>query len=76
MSVLDALDATRICARGSSRLNDPAAWARPVPVAARAAVAPVPFSWRGLVRNPNALLMTGMIGTVMIKDALTGVLAR
>jgi hypothetical protein len=72
MFVLDALDATRICARSSAALADPDVWRRPVPIAPRQAL-PAPttsYSWRHLVRNPHALLVTGMVSTLMVKDAL------
>ncbi|HET6878290.1 MAG TPA: hypothetical protein VFH38_12225 [Jatrophihabitans sp.] len=78
MSVLDALDATRICARWSQPLADPQAWATPAPVPARerpAAPEPVDYSWWALARNPNALLVTGMISTVLMKDAMLRVFA-
>lgn len=77
MSVLDALDATRICARGSGSLADPAVWARPVPVTTRTKPTPAlsPFSWTSLARNPHAILMTGMIGAVLVKDAMLRVVA-
>ncbi|GAB2478017.1 hypothetical protein GCM10027265_31060 [Jatrophihabitans fulvus] len=76
MSVLDRLDATRLCASSSVALADPAAWARPIPVR-RAPVAvpqPQPFSWRAMVRNPNALVFSGMMGTVIAKDAVVRLL--
>jgi hypothetical protein len=76
MSVLDALDATRICARSSVT---PDAWTRPVPVAARresAAQWAGDYSWRSLLRNPHALLLTGMISTVMVKDAILATVGR
>jgi hypothetical protein len=76
MSVLDALDATRICARTSAT---PDAWTRPVPVAARresAAQRPGDYSWRSLLRNPHALLLTGMVSTVMVKDAILATVGR
>lgn len=79
MSVLDRLDATRLCARWSVPYDDPSAWSRPVPVAAPVAPpAPaVDFSWRALARNPNALALSGMIGAVLVKDAvLTSVRSR
>ena len=70
MSVLAALDATRICARSSVA---PDAWTRPVPVVARRE-SPTQragdYSWRSLLRNPQALLVTGMVSTVMVKDAV------
>jgi hypothetical protein len=71
MSVLDALDATRICARSSVA---PDAWTRPVPVSERRGSPAQPaggdYSWRSLLRNPHALLVTGMVSTVLVKDAV------
>lgn len=78
MSVLDALDATRICARWSQPLADPQAWATPAPVPVRVQptpAQPVDYSWWSLARNPNALLVTGMISTVLVKDAVLRMLA-
>jgi hypothetical protein len=78
MSVLDALDATRICARSSAALADPEVWKRPVPVAPRRLSAAEPtgdYSWRSLLRNPHALLVTGMVSTVMVKDVVLGLVA-
>ena len=73
MSVLDALDATRICARSSVA---PDAWTRPVPVPARREIAPAgDYSWRALLRNPHALLLTGMVGTVVATDAMVQIVA-
>lgn len=71
MSVLDALDATRICARSSVA---PDAWTRPVPVNARrgSTAQPADYTWRSLLRNPHALLLTGMVSTVMVKDVVLG----
>jgi hypothetical protein len=66
--MFDALDATRICARSSVA---PDAWRRPVPVAPARTVRPQPdYSWRSLLRNPHALLVTGMVSTVLVKDAI------
>jgi hypothetical protein len=75
MSVLDALDATRICARSSVT---PDAWTRPVPVAARRespAQRADDYSWRSLLRNPHALLLTGMVSTVLAQEAMVRRLA-
>jgi hypothetical protein len=78
MSVLDALDATRICARSSAALADPAAWSR-VPTTPNrrpaAITAPTSYSWWSLVSNPQALLVTGMIGTMVAKDFAAHILA-
>jgi hypothetical protein len=76
MSVLDALDATRVCSRRSASLGD-AAWARPVPTVARRVPAPVQrgrYSWWSLARNPHAMLVTGMVGTVWARDAVLRIL--
>jgi len=69
MPILDALDATRICGRSSAALADPQAWARTSTVLARRS-SPEPqhnYSWWSLVTNPQALLLTGMIGTTLAK---------
>ncbi|HEV7203271.1 MAG TPA: hypothetical protein VGN18_01605 [Jatrophihabitans sp.] len=69
MSVLGALDATRLCARWSEP-TDPAAWARPVPTPSRPHRAAVEaWSWRSWARNPHALLLTGMVGTSLLAEA-------
>jgi hypothetical protein len=78
MFVLDALDATRICARSSAALADPEVWKRPVPVTRRRpspVQGPDTYSWRSLVRNPHAMVVAGMVGTVMVKDVMLGILA-
>lgn len=83
MSVLAALDATRICARWSEPLADPAAWALPMADLPARATAPRPaaeartadYSWWSLARNPHAILVTGMVGTVLVKDAVVRALA-
>jgi hypothetical protein len=78
MSVLDTLDATRICARRSAPLGD-AAWTRPVPTIARRVPAPMQrshYSWWSLARNPHAMLVTGMVGTVLARDAVLRILAE
>lgn len=69
MSLLAALDATRICS--SAALNDPAAWALPLAPVERAPAVPPGdgFSWLSLVRNPRALLVSGMVGGVLATDA-------
>jgi hypothetical protein len=69
MSLFSRLDATRICARWSP--DDPSVWATPVPVPERArpAAAPARYSWRALVRNPQALVLTGVVGTLVVLDA-------
>ncbi|MDT4914044.1 MAG: hypothetical protein QOC66_3172 [Pseudonocardiales bacterium] len=72
MSVLDGLDATRICSRWSASLDD-AAWvmsAPPLPRRAPVQVHPDRYSWWSLVRNPHAMMMTGLVGTVLAKDAM------
>ena len=69
MSVLDALNATRVCARGPR--PDDSAWALPVPIPERRASSSVPvaFSWRALARNPQALLLSGMVAASVLVDA-------
>ena len=69
MFLLDALDATRMCS--SAALRDPAAWAMPLAPAERGPVVAAAdcFSWRSLVRNPRALLVTGVVGGVLATDA-------
>lgn len=71
MSVFHALDATRLCARWSEPLTDPAPWARPVPTAAARPEHAVDrvWSWRALARNPHAMLLTGMVGASMLAEA-------
>jgi hypothetical protein len=73
MSVLDVLDATRLCSRWSD--PDPAIWARPVPTANRAAVVARAHSWRSFARNPRAVLLTGLVGADLARDAVTRALA-
>ena len=75
MSLLNMLDATRMCS--SAALADPAAWARPVSPARRAAASERSecFSWLSLVRNPRAMLVTGMVGGVMAADVARQMLA-
>jgi hypothetical protein len=80
MSVLNALDATRICTRWSPPLADPAAWRMPAPNVARRQPAPAlmqqgRYSWWSVVRNPHAMLVTGVVGTVLAKDAMLRILA-
>jgi hypothetical protein len=67
MSVLQALDATRVCARWSP--EDAASWSRPVPVPPRP-VRPAPprYRWRSLLQNPQALAITGVVGTLVAVD--------
>lgn len=72
MTLADTLDATRLCARWSAPLADPAAWVVPAPAVrtARAVPAPaVPYSWRALARNPRAALVSAMVGVAMAGDA-------
>jgi hypothetical protein len=76
MSVLDRLDATRICARWSP--DDPDVWAQPVPVPERPAppAGPERYSWRALARNPQALLLTGFVGALVAADNAARLLPR
>ena len=76
MSFLDVLDATRICGRWSSELDDPAVWSRPVYVQPipRPEPEPVPHTWRATVANPRAVLLTGLITAGVVLDAAQRVL--
>ena len=84
MSVLELLDATRICAHWSPA--GPDAWARPVPVPHRPVTrrplpgppgpGPAGYSWRALARNPQALLVTGMVGALVAADSAARLLPR
>lgn len=69
---MSVLDATRICARGSAPLADPSAWLMAPPASPRPKPEPAPtsYSWWSLVRNPHALLVTGMVGAALIRDAI------
>jgi hypothetical protein len=72
MSVLDALDATRLCARWSTA-DDPSVWVIPAPpLPVRPTAPPAEFSWTAFVRNPYALLVTGVVGTMAALDAVRG----
>ena len=72
MSVLDVLDATRLCTRWSD--PDPAIWARPIPTTPRPELAVAAHSWRSLARNPRAMLLTGLVAADLAKDAVRRVL--
>ena len=74
--MLSTLDATRICARWSS--DDADAWARPVPVPHRAPrpTATSGYSWRALLRNPQALAVTGMVAALVTVDGAVARLRR
>jgi hypothetical protein len=74
MSVLDALDATRICARWSADLDDPQAWLMaPAPPPASRPSAPEPgYSWWRFLRNPRAMVVAGMVTTMVATDAVLG----
>lgn len=77
MSILRAMDATRICARWSTPLADPTAWMMATPSVAQRAPEPVQsggYSWWSLSRNPSAILLTAIVGTVVVKDAAVRVL--
>lgn len=73
---LNALDATRVCARWSPDGAD--AWSRPVPVPARAPrpLTPDRYRWRTLLRNPKALAVTGMVATVVAVESAVDRLNR
>ncbi len=75
MSLLSALDATRVADRLVDDSDD-ARWARPIAVPQRQAVAAaaIGYSWWSLARNPNALLLTGMMGVLVVRDAVRGAL--
>jgi hypothetical protein len=69
MSVLDVLDATRICSRWSD--PDPSVWARPVATSThRRPVVHRPHSWRSFALNPKAMLLTGLVGVDLARDAV------
>lgn len=74
--MLPTLDATRVCARWSPEAAD--AWARPVPVPERAPrPAPsVDFRWRALLRNPQALALTGMVAALVTVEGAAARLRR
>jgi hypothetical protein len=74
--VLSTLNATRICARWSP--DDADAWARPVPVPVRTPrPAPaVDYSWRVLLRNPQALAVTGMVAALVTVEGAAARLRR
>lgn len=69
MSVLDVLDATRLCQPAldsSAWVSRPSAPVRREPPP----LPPVEFSWFSLARNPQALLLTGVIAAGWVRDAL------
>jgi hypothetical protein len=70
MSVLAALDATRVCARASAQPDS--AWVRaaPAPVRQVTPACVVGYSWWSFVRNPQAMLVTGLVGAAVTRDAL------
>jgi hypothetical protein len=74
MSALAMLDATHICTRSSDRLADPSAWLiAPAPTSAPRRTAPAaerPYSWLALLRNPHALLVTGLVSPLAARDAV------
>lgn len=76
MLLLDSLDATRLCSRWSDVGSDQAAWARPIPTVVRPKATPVPHSWRSLAANPRALLLTGMVVTAAVPDAIVRLLSH
>jgi hypothetical protein len=78
MSLLDVLDATRVCSRWSEPLNDPSAWVLPAPTVTRRAPLPgsdASYSWRSLARNPRAMLVTGMAAPLLAAEAVRRTLA-
>jgi hypothetical protein len=72
MSVLHALDATRLC----SRPVEPTAWALATPVVPRAVEAPADFSWLSLLRNPRAVVVTGVFGSLLAADRVAANITR
>lgn len=80
MSVLDVLDATRVCARWSTAIDDPEAWVLPGPPVARRLRAQTPeasYSWWALARNPRAMLLTGVAAPLIAVDVVRrGIPAR
>lgn len=80
MSVLDVLDATRICGRWSTSLDDPEAWILPGPAVTRRQPITTPkgdYSWLALARNPRAMLLTGMAAPLIAVEAVRrGIPAR
>ena len=69
MSVLDVLDATNLC----SQWSGPEAWAltaadSPRPVRRVQQDPSSAFSWWSLARNPQALLLTGVIAAGLVRD--------
>jgi hypothetical protein len=74
--MLPTLDATRVCARWSP--DAPDAWARPVPVRERAPRpdAPEQYRWRALLRNPQALAVTGMVAALVTVEGTAARLRR
>jgi hypothetical protein len=76
MSVLAALDATRICSRSPA---DPSAWVMAAPPAVRRerpSISADDYAWSALVRNPLALVVSGVIGAMATVDAVRNVVSR
>ncbi len=76
MAGIGALNATRLCARWSP--DDAAVWTRPVPVPVRAPRPNVTtgYRWRTLLRNPQALAVTGMVAAVVTVEGAVARLGR
>jgi hypothetical protein len=72
MSVLHALDATRLC----SRPVEPNAWALATPVAARPVEPVADFSWLAMLRNPRAVVVTGLFGSLLAADRVAAGITR
>lgn len=68
--MLNVLDATSLCARQPIASE---AWALAVLLPARPEPPdnpPAAFSWFSLARNPQALLLTGVITAGLVRDAV------
>ena len=77
MFVFDVLDATRLCSRWSTPLDDPEAWILPGPSVARPQPVQAPeadYSWRAWARNPRAMLVTGMAAPLIAAEAVRRVI--
>lgn len=74
-AILDVLDATRLC----QPVIEPTAWVIAPPAPSRPELPVLPalpalpatgFSWWSLARNPQALLLTGVIAAGLVQDAV------
>lgn len=74
MTLFAALDATRIADHYLDDA-DPDRWSRAVPVASRTLTpVDVAYSWWALARNPQALLLSGVVGVLVARDAVRAAL--